>query len=254
MKNLSLKQFSEKQLERWSAAIHFGSTDKKRITTLQLALYFLGVILILGNLVIPSRYEFKSGLIEYIIVILTVILFIYITILLILNRQTPISSKTEIYNTFSLGIGSLWVSLFFFNLFLLMINVFFTENQYNRWFMLYKTKFNVISTTLFLFLFFVLFLGYYYDIVHRTKKGKLKELTEQDKKEGEKLKKYASIGALLGIFIMKLFTPGDSFLALVMLLLSYGLMFFVPRVLILSYLKIRFPEKYLLSNRMDIEN
>lgn len=253
LKKLSLKQFDEKQLDRWGAAIQFGSTDKKRLVTLHLALYFLGVILMLGILIIPSRYDFQLGWIERITFVLTLGLFIYMAILLILNRQSVPSPKAEIYNTLSLGIGSIWVVLFFFNLFLLMSNVFFSENKYNKWFIVYKERFATITTILFLFLIVVLFIGYSYDIVHRTKKGKLKKLTEKDKKEGEKLTGYASIGAVLGIVIMKLLTPGESFLAIIMLLLSYLLIFYVPRIFILTYLKIRFPEKYL-TNRMENEH
>ena len=144
-----------------------------------------------------------------------------------------------------MGLGTLWTVLFFFNMFLLTTKVFFSENNYITWVNEYKKDFNSISNNLFFFLFIILFLGYCYDIIYRTNKGQLKKFKESDKINQAKIQKHASIGALLGLLLTRLFVPGELFISIIMIFFSYILMFFVPRTFMFMYLKIRFPNTFL---------
>ncbi|WP_429951516.1 hypothetical protein [Enterococcus sp. AZ101] len=253
LKKLSLKQFTESQLTNWDSAIRFGNTDKDKVQTFQFALYFLGSIFILFILLGPKKFDFNLGWIEYVSTVYTLLLFIYMAILLISNRNKNISPKIEIYNTLNMGLGTLWVVLFFFNGYIFMTKVLFAENTYKQWIFKYEDQFNLISNMLFLLLIITFFSGYFYDIIYRTKQDKLKKMTDTDKTEGNKLRGYASVGALIGLALSKVFISGDLFLSIFLLILSYFFMFFTPRTFIPTYLKIRFPEKYL-TNRMENEH
>ena len=91
LKKLSLSRFNEQQLDSWGNAIRLGSTDRNRIRVFQLALFFLGAILITGILIIPSKYNFQSSWIEKITLFYTLILFGYMGVLFFLNRKKEIS-------------------------------------------------------------------------------------------------------------------------------------------------------------------
>ncbi|OEH81104.1 hypothetical protein BCR26_17700 [Enterococcus rivorum] len=154
------------------------------------------------------------------------------------------SPKVEILTTLNMGLGTLFVVFLFFNFFVLFTKVYFEENNYNLTIQEYSQKFTEISSILFVLLIIFLFSGYYYDILYRTKKGRLKKITDTDKKNNEKIKTYAGIGALIGILLARLIS-GGLFLPIISLIFSYALSFFLPRTFILAYLKIRFPNTFL---------
>lgn len=172
-----------------------------------------------------------------------------------LKKITPLIEKC---NTLIMGLSTLFMVFFAYELSFLFWKIKFAENLQSIYYSSTSNFFqtidfvNIISdVALFLVLVFVL-LGYYFDIFLRTKNGKVKKLDFSDYLKGKKIPRYAGYGAAIGFILIGYFNDMSTLFSIVAPLFAYLLAYFLPRTFMPVYLKIRFPETFLRESKCKI--
>lgn len=251
LKKYSLNQFSEAQLDNWGANIRFGYLSTDRIFAFQLAIYFIGSIFLWGILN-SQKMGVKNDWKDILFISYTVVLFLYMAVITIFyelqRKKGKESLLIEVLQTTVMGFGTMFTVIFMFGSACLLYRTEIIENYMGGFQKPFLERvlefFQIFSDLLFILLLVTIFLGYYFDIVRRTKNNKVKKLEFKDYLKGKAIPKYAGIGAAIGWIISAIFIDIEFIMNTFLLFLSFGLAYFLPRTFMPVYLKTRFPETF----------